>query len=45
LFALAKHIQWEIPEFGEDKFVVMMGGLHIEMASFKMLGKWLSGSG
>ena len=45
LFALAKQIQWKMPEFGEDKFVVMMGGLHIEMASFKMLGKWLSGSG
>ena len=39
LFALAKQIQWEIPDFSEDKFVVMMGGLHIEMASFKMLGK------
>ena len=23
----------------------MMGGLHIEMASFKMLGKWLTGCG
>ncbi|CAB4019733.1 Hypothetical predicted protein, partial [Paramuricea clavata] len=45
LFALAKQIQWKIPEFGEDKFVVMMGGLHIKMASFKMLGKLLSGSG
>lgn len=45
LFALAKQIQWTLPEFSEDKFVVMMGGLHIEMASFKMLGKWLSGSG
>jgi hypothetical protein len=45
LFALAKRIQWAIPDFSEDKFIVMMGGLHIEMASFKMLGKWLSGSG
>jgi hypothetical protein len=45
LFALTKQIQWKIPGFGEYKFVVMMGGLHIEMASFKMLRKWLSGSG
>ena len=46
LFALAKHIQWDQPEsFGEDKFVVMLGGLHIEMAAFKTLGDWLEGSG
>ena len=31
--------------FGEDQFVVMLGGLHIEMASFKALGNWLDGSG
>jgi hypothetical protein len=45
LFALVKQIQWTIPDFREDKFVVLMGGLHIEMASFKVLGKWLSDSG
>ena len=45
LFALAKQIQWTLPEFSEAQFVIMLGGLHIEMASFKMLGKWLSGSG
>src|SRR6218665_1789141 len=45
-YALAKQIQWHWPEkFGEDKFVVMMGGLHIEMAALKMLGQWLDGSG
>ena len=34
-----------LAEFSEAQFVIMLGGLHIEMASFKMLGKWLSGSG
>ena len=33
LFALAKAIQWKWPaEYGEDKFVVMLGGLHLKMA-------------
>ena len=45
LFALAKQIQWSLVEYNEDRFVVMLGGLHIEMAAFKMLGKWVSGSG
>jgi len=37
LFALAKIIQW--------KFVVMLGGLHIEMAALEALGCFMSGSG
>ena len=46
LFALAKQIQWHWPDdFGEDKFIVMMGGLHIEMAALRMLGHWLESSG
>jgi len=46
LFAIAKQIQWNNPDlYGEDKYVVMMGGLHIEMAALKMLGHWLSNSG
>lgn len=46
LFAIAKQIQWEFPDlYGEDKYIVMMGGLHIEMAALKMLGKWLEDSG
>ena len=41
LFALAKQIQWSMPEtHGEDRYVVMFGGLHIEMAAFKALGEW-----
>ena len=31
LYAVAKNIQWNMPErYGEDKLVVMLGGLHIE---------------
>ena len=46
LFALAKQIQWQWPHtFGEDQFVVMMGGLHIEMAALRMIGHWLDSSG
>jgi len=33
LYALMKQIQWQWPNsFGEDKFVVLLGELHIEMA-------------
>ena len=46
LYALAKQIQWKWPEkYGEDKFVFMLGGLHIEMAALKTIGDWLQGSG
>ena len=46
LFVLAKQIQWKWPEkYGEDKMVVMFGGLHIEMAALKTLGNSLRGSG
>ena len=46
LYAIAKQIQWCWPaDFGEDKFVIMLGGLHIEMAILKVLGNWLEDSG
>ena len=46
LFALAKQNQWKWPEnYGENKLVVMFGGLHIEMAALMMVGDWLQGSG
>ena len=46
LFALAKQIQWQWPNtYGEDMFIVMFGGLHIEMAAFRLLGDLLKGSG
>lgn len=39
LFALTKEIQWKCPqEYGEEKFVILLGGLHIEMAALKTLG-------
>lgn len=42
LFALAKHVQWKWPElYGEEKYVVMMGGLHIEKALWTTLGDLL----
>ena len=45
-YALAKQIQWERADtYGESSYVVMMGGLHIEMASLKMVGHWLNNSG
>ena len=39
-------MQWTWPEeFGEEKFVVMFGGLHIELAALKTLGDLLQDSG
>ena len=46
LYSLAKQIQWDWSDsFGENKFVLVLGGLHIEMAALKTLGDWLDGSG
>ena len=46
LFAIAKLVQWKWPEtHGEEKHVVMMGGLHIEMAIRSIFGDYLEGSG
>ena len=36
-------MQW--PEYGEDQFVIMFGGLHIEKAALGSLGKLLEQSG
>ena len=44
LFALAKQIQWTWPNEYE-KFVFILGGLHIEMAILKMIGRVLRNSG
>lgn len=39
-------MQWTLPDiFGEDKFVVMVGGLHIEIALWSTMGDLLRGSG
>ena len=46
LYAIAKGIQWLWPNtYGEEKYVVLMDGLHIEKALLKSLGNWLDGSG
>ena len=46
LYAIVKKVQWTWPnEFGEDHFVVVLGGLHIEMAFMSMIGDVLEGSG
>ena len=46
LFAQAKQLQWKYPDdVGEDKYVIMMGGLHQEMGMYRIIGQYLSGSG
>ena len=46
LYAIAKNIQWTWRSiFGEDKLLIMFGGLHIEMAAWKAVGTWMDGSG
>ena len=46
LVAILKSIQWQLPDiYGEDKYVVMMGGLHIEMALWSVCGDLLEASG
>lgn len=32
-------------EYGEDKYLIMLGGLHIEMAPLQAVGSWLKNSG
>lgn len=45
LYAIAMEIQWTWPAtHGEDHFVIMFGGLHIEMAMLTLLGDWLEDS-
>ena len=46
LFTIAKQIQWNwTASHGEDQFILMFGGLHIEMAAFKTIGNLLDSSG
>ena len=46
LYAIAKSIQWNWQtEYGEDHFVLILGGLHIEMAALKVIGDWLEDCG
>ena len=47
LHAIAKQIQWNWPSgYGEDKFVILLlvlGGLHFEMAFLATIGDLLDG--
>jgi len=46
LYTIAKQIQWTWPSnCGEQMYVVLIGGLHIEMAFLNVLGDWLEESG
>lgn len=46
LYSLGKQIQWTWPEsHGGNEFVLILGGLHIEMAVLEMIGDWLDKSG
>lgn len=42
LFVVAKQIQWNWSETEEErKLAIIIGGLHVEMAALKTIGKWL----
>ena len=46
LYSFAKQVQWCWPEtHGEEHFVIILGGFHIEMCCLKMIGEWLQDSG
>ncbi len=46
LYILAKQIQWQwLNIHGEDHYMIMFGGVHIEMIVCRVLGTWLDGSG
>ena len=46
LYAIAKKIQCQWPEeYGIHRFVILMGGLHVEMPLLSSLGDWLDASG
>ena len=45
IFAVLKQVQWQWPvQYGGDKFVILFGGLHIEMAALKSFGTLLQSS-
>ena len=46
LYTIAKQIQRKWPEmYGEEKFVIMLGGFHVGKAALFTVGNWLKGSG
>ncbi len=43
---ISKQVQWLYPDlYGEDKLLMMIGALHIEMCFLSTIGDWLDGSG
>ena len=41
LFAIVTKIPWSLPDvYGDSKYVVMMGGIHIEIDLLNVLGHW-----
>ena len=46
IYEVAKQIQWYWPEqYGEDKLVIMFGGLHIKLAALRSIGTLLRDRG
>ena len=46
LFRIANLIQWNWPDvYGEEKFVILLSGLRIDMADMTTLGDLIDGSG
>ena len=46
LYAIAKQIQWNWSSgYEEDNLLILLGGLHLEMASLATIGDLLNGSG
>ena len=46
LYTIAKQIQWQWSNsYGEKHYVIMFGGLHVEITALKATGKWLEDSG
>jgi hypothetical protein len=46
IYCIAKCLQWQFPNlYGEDKFVVLMGGFHIIKTMFDTLGELLEATG
>lgn len=46
IFAVSKYLQWKYPDlYGEERFVIMFGGLHLEKGLWTALGNLLDCSG
>ena len=47
IYTIDKKLQWKYPDsvIGEDKFICMIGGLHVEKMLWCVSGDWLDGSG